>query len=142
VAQLIHDQNQTFGIFSIVETNSFKHINHLSLKFIPGTDYTTKQYLAQVVKDLKTEREILEKKLSVSTADVSLYEKTVKNLSFELEQLKIHQAEELSRLKLRNAEELAVEKEKASKEKDNLRNLSERSQREIQKNHENQVFHK
>lgn len=32
--------------FSVIETNQFKHITHISLGFRPGSDAAIKQYLA------------------------------------------------------------------------------------------------
>ena len=41
------------AVLSIVETNPFKHLIHLSLKFVPGTDSDIKKYLADCLKQLK-----------------------------------------------------------------------------------------
>ena len=38
---------------NVVETNPFKHLTHLSLKFLPGTDTDVKKYLAHCLKMLK-----------------------------------------------------------------------------------------
>jgi spindle assembly abnormal protein 6 len=37
------------GIFSIIETNEFKHLTHLSLRFRPGNDAAVKSYLASTL---------------------------------------------------------------------------------------------
>jgi spindle assembly abnormal protein 6 len=44
------------AMLSIIETNSFKHINHLSLRFVPGDDAAVKQYLSLLVKQFKVQR--------------------------------------------------------------------------------------
>ncbi len=38
---------------NIIETNSFKHLTHLALKFLPGSDSDVKKYLADCLKKLK-----------------------------------------------------------------------------------------
>ena len=38
---------------NLIETNPFKHLTHLSLKFLPGTDSDIKKYLADCLKTLK-----------------------------------------------------------------------------------------
>lgn len=38
---------------NVVETNPFKHLTHLSLKFLPGTDAEIKKFLANCLKCLK-----------------------------------------------------------------------------------------
>lgn len=40
-------------IFSVVETNAFKHLNHLSLRLVQGSDKEIKEYLAQCLSSLK-----------------------------------------------------------------------------------------
>ena len=39
--------------FSVVETNAFKHLNHLSLRLVQGSDREIKEYLAQCLSSLK-----------------------------------------------------------------------------------------
>ena len=41
------------GQLDVVETNPFKHLIHLSLKFLPGNDEEVKKYLASCIKILK-----------------------------------------------------------------------------------------
>ena len=38
---------------NVIETNPFKHLTHLSLKFLPGMDADVKEYLADCLKNLK-----------------------------------------------------------------------------------------
>ncbi len=47
------------GIFSIVETNEFKHLNHLSLQFRPGNDACIKSYLAATLSQCQHQNELL-----------------------------------------------------------------------------------
>lgn len=41
---------------NIVETNAFKHLTHLSLKLLPGSDTDVKKYLAACLSTLKVKR--------------------------------------------------------------------------------------
>lgn len=44
---------RTTCTLNVIETNPFKHLTHLSLKFIPGTDSDIKKYLADCLKQFK-----------------------------------------------------------------------------------------
>jgi len=41
------------GNLNIIETNPFKHLTHLSLRFLPGNDTEVKKYLADCLKKFK-----------------------------------------------------------------------------------------
>ena len=45
--------DRTTATLNVVETNPFKHLNHLSLKFVPGSDSDVKKYLADCLKQFK-----------------------------------------------------------------------------------------
>lgn len=47
------------AVFNVVETNPFKHLVHLSLKLVPGTDHELKKYLADCMKALKVSNDFL-----------------------------------------------------------------------------------
>lgn len=53
VSQGSYTNERTTGMLNVIETNPFKHLTHLSLKFIPGTDSDVKKYLADCLKQLK-----------------------------------------------------------------------------------------
>jgi hypothetical protein len=80
--------------FSVIETNSFKHINHLSLRFIPGNDFTTKTHLAGVVKELKKQLASTEALLHEANESLSLSQSTLKSGSNEMESLRRTNQEE------------------------------------------------
>ncbi len=42
----------------VVETNKFKHLSHISLRFAPGDDASIKKYLAARLMDVKGERDV------------------------------------------------------------------------------------
>nr|XP_048707053.1 spindle assembly abnormal protein 6 homolog isoform X2 [Caretta caretta] len=56
---------------NVVETNPFKHLTHLSLKLLAGSDSDIKKYLAICIKNLKMENSILEDKLHRSEERLS-----------------------------------------------------------------------
>ena len=39
---------------NVIETNSFKHLTHLALKFLPGSDSDVKKYLADCLKKFES----------------------------------------------------------------------------------------
>ena len=45
--------DQGVATLHVVETNPFKHLTHLSLKFLPGSDTEVKKYLANCLKNLQ-----------------------------------------------------------------------------------------
>ena len=45
--------DQGIATLHVVETNPFKHLTHLSLKFLPGSDAEVKKYLADCLKHLQ-----------------------------------------------------------------------------------------
>ena len=46
---------QGLGTLNVVETNPFKHLVHLSLRFLPGNDKEIKKYLANCLLSLKVQ---------------------------------------------------------------------------------------
>ncbi|KAG7280746.1 hypothetical protein CRUP_037676 [Coryphaenoides rupestris] len=57
--------------FSVVETNAFKHLNHLSLKLLQGSDKEVKDYLATCLSSLKDDKQSLEARLKKTEEDLS-----------------------------------------------------------------------
>ena len=47
--------DQGVATLHVVETNPFKHLTHLSLKFLPGSDAEVKKYLANCLKQLQVQ---------------------------------------------------------------------------------------
>ncbi|XP_066922532.1 spindle assembly abnormal protein 6 homolog [Clytia hemisphaerica] len=57
--------------FDVVETNPFKHLVHLSLKFLPGNDEEIKRYLASCLKTLQEENTTVRQNLSSTENELS-----------------------------------------------------------------------
>lgn len=53
ISQGSYNGDRSTATLNIVETNPFKHLNHLSLKFVPGSDADVKKYLADCLKQFK-----------------------------------------------------------------------------------------
>ena len=53
MSQGTYNGDRTTALLNIVETNPFKHLTHLSLKFVPGSDADVKKHLADCLKQLK-----------------------------------------------------------------------------------------
>jgi len=124
VAKLINDSTKN-SILQIIETNSFKHITHLSLNFIPGNDSSIKKYLSDLVKETKLENKNLKMKLEKSVTQLSGQlensENRVAELTTELENLKLNNSETVSKLKVQYSEDLLRIKEQMLKEREELR---------------------
>jgi hypothetical protein len=59
------------AVLSVVETNSFKNLVHLSLRLIPGTDCTVKKHLAGCLIARKIEESRLRDELAETTRDLT-----------------------------------------------------------------------
>ncbi|KAJ3325908.1 hypothetical protein HDV06_002293 [Boothiomyces sp. JEL0866] len=137
VAQL--QQDDRYSTFSIIEANSFKQINHLSLKFNQGNDSTIKEYLATVVKDFKTQTHNLHQALSASTRSNKESEQIISKISAELDQLKMRHSEEINVLKQNHLIELTKEKERFMGDKDNFRESNEQLLQSTRSEYEQKV---
>ncbi|KAI8804521.1 hypothetical protein BJ742DRAFT_823905 [Cladochytrium replicatum] len=129
--------------FSVIETNSFKHITHLSLQFIPGNDAAVKQYLATLVKSFKAENQSLKAELNSTGTTLSSRlvsaESMVSSMSAELEKLKLSHAEQLGRLRLQHADELARDKESFIREQESILRSIEREKQDLTIKYEDQL---
>ncbi|KAJ1569914.1 hypothetical protein HK096_010268 [Nowakowskiella sp. JEL0078] len=138
LTQLITDSTSRNAVFNIVETNTFKHITHLSLNFNAGNDTSVKQYLAGL-----SENQLLKQNLEITNSSMSdkLHEaeSTISDLKMKLDHLKSLNAEQISNLQLRHAEDFSKEKEKNIRENEtNLRHF-EREKLEMENRYEDQI---
>ncbi|KAI8834973.1 hypothetical protein BJ741DRAFT_608786 [Chytriomyces cf. hyalinus JEL632] len=128
---------------SIVETNSFKHIVHLSLDFVAGNDTAVKNHLAGLVKGLK--HELASTRDSFSATDASLTTQLSAansmnaTLKSELDALKILHAEQASRLELQYSHKLTKEKDDSQRSKDTLRSSMENERRDLERSYESKI---
>ncbi|KAJ3333697.1 Spindle assembly abnormal protein 6 [Blyttiomyces sp. JEL0837] len=143
LAQMSLGANSQSALFNIIETNTFKHIIHLSLHFIPGNDAAVKQYLAGMVKELKTDNSVLRNQLRSTHDSLSTRLRDTAATSAavvsELDKLKISHAEQASRLQLQHSQQMAEEKERALREKEELRSSYEKEMKDMMRNYEDQI---
>ncbi|KAJ1538055.1 hypothetical protein HK405_014151, partial [Cladochytrium tenue] len=143
VAQMTLGSGPNPSMLSIVETNTFKHIIHLSLYFVAGSDATVKSYLASIVKELKVQNSTLQAQLqntSETLADkVKESSASVTGLTAELERIKIANVEHSGQIQLSFNQRLNEEKDRYQKEKDDLRANFENEKRVMQQKYEDQI---
>ncbi|XP_015232302.1 PREDICTED: spindle assembly abnormal protein 6 homolog isoform X1 [Cyprinodon variegatus] len=102
--------------FSVVEMNAFKHLNHLSLRLLQGSDREVKDYLAARLSSLKAEKLALDVKLKETEEDLSrklsYTQQTLSEKTKELEKLRSEWTNHSSSLSSRHSEELQSQREK------------------------------
>uniref|UniRef100_A0A673CQL9 Spindle assembly abnormal protein 6 homolog n=1 Tax=Sphaeramia orbicularis TaxID=375764 RepID=A0A673CQL9_9TELE len=125
--------------FSVVETNAFKHLNHLSLRLVQGSDKEVKDYLAVCLSSLKAEKEDLELKLKKTEEDLSRQltyaQQTLSEKSKELDKLRSEWTSQTSSLSSRHSQELQSEREKALELQSRLQQQTEHLRQELENTH-------
>ncbi|XP_073386853.1 uncharacterized protein [Physcomitrium patens] len=101
---------------TVVETNQFKHLSHLSLVFRQGNDSVIKQFLAGRLAEYKAINGDMHEKLRRTLHSLEKALRDVNCLSSELSELKESQCRNISELKSDFTLELAHEKEKETTE--------------------------
>ncbi|XP_043371013.1 spindle assembly abnormal protein 6 homolog isoform X2 [Dermochelys coriacea] len=101
---------------NVVETNPFKHLTHLSLKLLAGSDSDIKKYLAICIKNLKMENSILEDKLHRSEEGLSkrltVTAQALAEKNKELDKLQNEWTSQFTLLTDEYSQEITAEKEK------------------------------
>ncbi|NP_001039141.1 spindle assembly 6 homolog [Xenopus tropicalis] len=102
---------------NIIETNPFKHLIHLSLKLLAGSDSDVKKYLATCIKNLKLENCTLKEKLQKSEEELSkrlgVTQQALADKCKELDKLRNEWASQTSLLTSKHTQEISAEREKA-----------------------------
>lgn len=124
---------------NVIETNPFKHLTHLSLKFLPGLDADVKEYLADCLKNLKDQNETLLQRLEHSESSLGQQLRQTREAltarSQELDSLKSEWTTRLSDLSCRHAQEMNSVREKAIKTQTEAQQRYERERRELEQAH-------
>nr|XP_020476501.1 spindle assembly abnormal protein 6 homolog [Monopterus albus] len=125
---------------SVVETNAFKHLNHLSLRLTQGSDKDVKEYLAVRLSSLKAEKQALEMKLKKTEDDLSKQlfyaQQTLSEKTKELEKLRSEWTSQTSSLSSRHSQELQSEREKAMEFQSRLQQQTEQLRQELESAHQ------
>ncbi|XP_066548366.1 spindle assembly abnormal protein 6 homolog isoform X2 [Amia ocellicauda] len=128
---------------NIVETNAFKHLTHLCLKLIHGTDVEIKKYLATCLSCAKDEKQLLEQKLKKTEEDLSRQlsytQQALSEKSRELDRLTSEWTSQTTALSNRHAQELTTEREKALEAQTKYQQQSEQQRRELESLHQKSV---
>lgn len=142
ICRLVSD-NPKPASFSIIETNSFRNIIHISLSFLPGNDSQLKAYLAGLVKDFKEKSSELTEKLKSTTKCLDSKEKdsknTIENLTLELDNLKVKSAEQRNLLELEYTRKISDQKSGFLKEREEERVQKEILTRDLELKYQDQV---
>ncbi|KAI8854407.1 hypothetical protein BC829DRAFT_412950 [Chytridium lagenaria] len=136
LAQLTSHVQADTVLFSIIETNSFKHITHISLKLIRGNDSSVKLHLASLIKQYKDRLDTTTKTLSVQL-DTGIPLVIISVIG--LERLKISYAEQASRLELQFSKKLASEKDQIITERELLKRKLDEEKYNIQRSYEDKL---
>ncbi|XP_064576521.1 spindle assembly abnormal protein 6 homolog isoform X1 [Zonotrichia leucophrys gambelii] len=128
---------------NVVETNPFKHLTHLSLKFLPGTDAEIKKFLANCLKCLKEDKMMLEEKLRRTEEDLtrqlSYTQQSLSEKSRELEKLKNEWTSYTTALSNKHSQELTSEKERALQAQTQYQQQHEQQKKELENLHQKSI---
>ncbi|CAK4716316.1 unnamed protein product [Aphanomyces euteiches] len=101
--------------FSIVETNAFKRLTHLSLQVTPGDDAEVKLYLAARLRQTTHEKLQLIEDLTTTTDNLEATKASKVALQKEVDQARQLHAELMNAAKMQFSDELTTQKESALK---------------------------
>ncbi|XP_016351100.1 spindle assembly abnormal protein 6 homolog [Sinocyclocheilus anshuiensis] len=124
---------------NIVETNAFKHLTHLSLKLLPGSDTDIKKYLATCLSTVKEEKQQLEQTLRKTEEDLTRQlnyaQQTLSEKSRELDKLRSEWTSQTTSLSSRHMQDLTAEREKALEIQARLQQQNEQLRQELESSH-------
>ncbi|XP_038650698.1 spindle assembly abnormal protein 6 homolog [Scyliorhinus canicula] len=131
--------DNTSAYLNVVETNPFKHLNHLSLKLLHGTDVEIKKYLASCLKCTKDEKLLLEQQLKKIKEDftrqLACTQKALSEKSSELDRLRIEWTTQTATVNDQYSQELTTEREKLHQAQTQWQQQSEQQKEELETAH-------
>ncbi|KAL4236190.1 Spindle assembly abnormal protein 6 [Mactra antiquata] len=143
ISQGSYNGDRTIATLNIVETNPFKHLNHLSLKFVPGSDSDVKKYLADCLKQFKETNSILQQRLEHTDADLNHRLKNTQELlnskTIELDNLKAEWTAKLNDQMAKHKQDIASEKERAYQLQSTSQQRQEQERREQEQIHNKMI---
>ncbi|XP_039204421.1 spindle assembly abnormal protein 6 homolog isoform X2 [Crotalus tigris] len=135
--------DHTPSFLNVVETNPFKHLTHLSLKFLPGNDAEIKKFLASCLKSSKEQKLLLEQKLSRTEEDLTRQlnytQQALSEKSRELDNLRSEWASKIASLNSKHTQELSNEKEKTLQAQAHYQQQNEQQKRDLENLHQKTV---
>ncbi|XP_044288171.1 spindle assembly abnormal protein 6 homolog [Varanus komodoensis] len=133
----------TPSLLNVVETNPFKHLTHLSLKFLPGNDAEIKKFLATCLTCVKEEKLLLEQKLKKTednlTRQLSYAQQSLSEKSRELDKLRNEWTSKIAALTNKHTQELTNEKEKTLQAQAQYQKQYEQQNRDLENLHQKTV---
>ncbi|KAK2556738.1 Spindle assembly abnormal protein 6-like protein [Acropora cervicornis] len=136
--------DQGVGTLYVVETNPFKHLTHLSLKFLPGSDAEVKKFLADCLKNLQDEKLSLERRLASTEADLqqklSSCQEVLAIKTRELNSVQSDCSARSNQLENKHAQELTAEREKSLQLATARQQQFEGEKRAIEQNCQSQIM--
>jgi len=138
--------DQGTGQFSVIESNRFKQLTHITLILRAGNDSAIKSYLASRLSiSLNSERK-LDRELSVCREELKVEQSMIQNLSEEILQLRTHKDVDMQSIRALHAQELSQQQMNSSETLEATRHslvaqieaLRSQSQR-VQDDHMNQI---
>ncbi|KAI9988632.1 hypothetical protein PInf_022082 [Phytophthora infestans] len=114
LAVLNTSDSDGMSVFSIVETNPFKQLTHLSLRFYPGDDAAIKAYLAARLAQVGASRRSLATSLKQTTEELQGTQKSEAKLQQQLAALGYEAESTLSQEKMKFADELETQRRAAT----------------------------
>ncbi|XP_045158062.2 spindle assembly abnormal protein 6 homolog [Mercenaria mercenaria] len=143
ISQGSYSGDRSTATLNIVETNPFKHLNHLSLKFVPGSDADVKKYLADCLKQFKETNSLLQQRLEHTDTDLNHRLKNTQELlnakTIELDNLKAEWTAKLNDQIARHKQEIALEKERTYQLQSSSQQRQEQERREMEQSHNKMV---
>ncbi|XP_012697393.2 spindle assembly abnormal protein 6 homolog [Clupea harengus] len=125
---------------NVVETNPFKHLTHLCLKLLHGTDVEIKKFLASCLASMKEEKQLLEQTLKKTEGDLSrqlsFTQQTLAEKSRELDTLRSEWTSQSTSLSSKHTLDLTAEREKALETQTRLQQQNEQLRRELEGTHQ------
>nr|XP_020644306.1 spindle assembly abnormal protein 6 homolog isoform X3 [Pogona vitticeps] len=135
--------DHTPSFLNVIETNPFKHLTHLSLKFLPGNDAEIKKFLGACLKCVKEEKLLLEEKLSKTeenlTRQLSYTQQSLSEKSKELDRLRSEWTSKTASLTNKHNQELTNEKEKALQTQAQYQQQYEQQKKDLESLHQKTV---
>ncbi|XP_076814411.1 spindle assembly abnormal protein 6 homolog [Clavelina lepadiformis] len=127
--------NHGNGALKVIETNPFKHLTHLTLSFIPGTDSDVKKYLASCLKTTLEKQLVLREKLAATERDLGMRldqaRQQLSSRTRELDNLRSEAGGRSERLASNHARELNMEREKALKMQEEMQQRYDKDKKEL-----------
>ncbi|CAB3996681.1 Hypothetical predicted protein, partial [Paramuricea clavata] len=128
---------------NVVETNSFKHLTHLSLKFMLGNDVDVKKYLAGCLTSLKEENRCLKQKLDATETELNSRlarsQEALAARNKEVSQLREEFSTKSSSIISKHSQDLTAEREKAIQMQTSCQKRFDQEKKELESSHKTVV---